>query len=81
VPRLPGLSGHYSQIDEAGQRRTVPGTESRMRMRNWMLKSRLPLRMLLWMTGRFATGIGLKNYPALLPAGRCQPSDSVGSDV
>lgn len=43
----------------------APRTKMRMRMRNWTFTSAFLLRVMLAMTDRFATGIDLKDYPAL----------------
>ncbi|WP_248961971.1 hypothetical protein [Sphaerisporangium perillae] len=43
----------------------APGTPGRIRMRNWMFKNRLLLKLMLKMTDMFATNIDLKDYPSL----------------
>lgn len=44
----------------------APASRARMAMRNWMFRTPWMLRLLLKTTDRFATGITLQDYPALV---------------
>ncbi|WP_030924697.1 FAD-dependent monooxygenase [Streptosporangium amethystogenes] len=44
----------------------APGTPGRIRMRNWTFRYGFLLKLMLWLTDRFATNITLKDYPSMV---------------
>ncbi|MER6943948.1 FAD-dependent monooxygenase [Nonomuraea sp. NPDC000554] len=58
----------YAKVSEKGNAGffLAPATQSRIRMRNWMFRSSLLLKLMMRMTDGFANNITLKDYPSLL---------------
>jgi 2-polyprenyl-6-methoxyphenol hydroxylase-like FAD-dependent oxidoreductase len=63
--RYDELMHGYAKIARTGSAGSflAPRTATRIRLRNWMLRFSLPMRLMMKLTDRFATDIRLADYP------------------